>query len=171
MNNNDIARITIELNKAVKKLPFLIGNKAVKMYKQNFQEEGFFGNKWQDVRRRINSRPGADGKRKILTGRTGQLGRSIQFRVEGLKVVIFSDVPYAKMHNDGGEFTQKIGAYERTLHYKAKGSGKNRKPARVVKQKVKAHTRKIRMPRRRFIGDSPEIRKMIEQTIATALQK
>ncbi|MCQ2976332.1 MAG: phage virion morphogenesis protein, partial [Bacteroidales bacterium] len=44
---------------------------------------------------------GADGRRKILTGKTGNLGRSIKYRIEPHQVIIFSDVKYAKAHNEG----------------------------------------------------------------------
>ena len=45
--------ITVEINRAVNHdLPLIVGNKAVDMFKQNFQEEGFFGGKWKDVKRR-----------------------------------------------------------------------------------------------------------------------
>lgn len=44
---------------------------------------------------------GADGQRRILTGRTGDLGRSIRWKTEPGRAVIYSDLPYAAAHNDG----------------------------------------------------------------------
>ena len=59
----------------------IIGNTAVRMFKENFQDEGFFGQRWREVKRRQpqRSRRGSgrapvDAQRKILTG-TGDLGR------------------------------------------------------------------------------------------------
>ena len=44
---------------------------------------------------------GVMGKRKILTGRTGALGRSIRWKVEPRKAIIYSDLPYSEAHNEG----------------------------------------------------------------------
>ncbi len=98
--------ITVEINRAVNHdLPLIVGNKAVDMFKQNFQEEGFFGGKWKDVKRRTNppkrTRHPADARRKILTGRTANLGRSIRNKVQRGLAVIYSDAPYAPYHNEG----------------------------------------------------------------------
>ena len=41
-------------------------------------------------------------KRPTLTGKTGDLGNSIEYRVVGNIVQVFSDKPYAKVQNDGG---------------------------------------------------------------------
>lgn len=89
------------INKAIEELPRIIGVEAVNHFKDNFQKEGFDVPKsWQEVKRRTWGR-GADASRKILTGRTGDLGRSIQKRVEQTRVIIFSDLKYAPVHNYG----------------------------------------------------------------------
>lgn len=82
-------------------LPKKIGNLAVRMFKDNFQKEGFFGRAWQEVKRRIQGAKGAAGIRKILTGPTGNLGRSIQFIPRNGSVTIESDLPYSSAHNEG----------------------------------------------------------------------
>lgn len=82
-------------------LPKKLGNLAVRMFKENFQGEGFFGRAWKEVKRRIMGAKGAAGKRKILTGPTGNLGRSIQYTPHDGYVVVHSDLPYAEAHNEG----------------------------------------------------------------------
>lgn len=83
-------------------LPKKLGNLAVRMFKENFQKESFFGRAWQEVKRRLNPKTrGAAAHRKILTGPSGNLGRSIQFTPHDGSVVIHSDLPYASAHNDG----------------------------------------------------------------------
>lgn len=82
-------------------LPKKVGNIAVRMFKKNFQKESFFGRAWQEVKRRIQGVKGAAGKRKILTGPTGNLGRSIQFIPRDGFVTIESDLPYSEAHNEG----------------------------------------------------------------------
>lgn len=88
-------------NQLAKDLPRKIGNLAVRMFKENFQGEGFFGRAWKEVKRRIMGAKGAAGKRKILTGPTGNLGRSIQYTPHDGYVVVHSDLPYAEAHNEG----------------------------------------------------------------------
>lgn len=82
-------------------LPKKIGNLAVRMFKENFQKESFFGRAWKEVKRRLQGAKGAAGKRKILTGPTGNLGRSIQFIPRDGSVTIESDLPYSAAHNEG----------------------------------------------------------------------
>ncbi|MBR4787866.1 MAG: phage virion morphogenesis protein [Bacteroidales bacterium] len=82
-------------------LPEKIGNLAVRMFKENFQKESFFGRAWQEVKRRIQGAKGAAGKRKILAGPTGNLRRSIQFIPRDGSVTVESDLPYSSAHNEG----------------------------------------------------------------------
>lgn len=82
-------------------LPRKLGNLAVRMFKENFQKESFFGRAWQEVKRRIRGAKGAAGKRKILTGPTSNLGRSIQFTTRDGSVTVESDLPYSAAHNEG----------------------------------------------------------------------
>jgi len=58
-----------------KDAPDYAGNIAVEKFKKNFEDEGFFGNKWQEVQRRqpgtkaykaVANRHPADTQRKIL---------------------------------------------------------------------------------------------------------
>lgn len=50
---NPFAQLQIELKQAIDyDLPIIIGNEAVRLFKKNFQDEGFFGKPWQQVKRR-----------------------------------------------------------------------------------------------------------------------
>lgn len=137
-------------------IPKIIANKAVFLFKKNFQDESFFGARWKEVNRRIPHQQtyftksgkkrtrvapakGADGKRKILTGRTGNLGRSIKSVVLDFAVKIISDLPYSRAHNEGTDNA---------------GRGRN-----------------TRIPQRQFIGDSPEIRDLTQKTITEYFYK
>lgn len=82
-------------------LPKKIGNLAVRMFKDNFQKESFFGRAWKEVKRRLQGAKGAAGIRKILTGPTGNLGRSIQFIPRDGSVTVESDLSYSAAHNEG----------------------------------------------------------------------
>jgi len=91
------------------KLPQWVGNEAVIHFKKNFQNEGFGRgpSEWTEVQRRqswtrtYKYASTTDRSRKILTGKTGDLGRSIQYSVETGKAIIHSDLIYAAVHNEG----------------------------------------------------------------------
>ena len=75
-------RLSAEIERAMRDdIPRIVANRAVMMYKQNFQRQGFFGQPWQDVKRRTHPAKSQLGKasatRPILTGATGNLGRSV----------------------------------------------------------------------------------------------
>ncbi len=103
-------KLIIQLNQDTEKLrkfihhdlPIKIGKQAVDLFKENFQKEGFFGDKWKEVKRRSDPRiKGARSTRKILTGNTGDLGRSIRYTPQDAQVLIYSDLKYAAAHNEG----------------------------------------------------------------------
>jgi len=90
--------------------PELAANIAVEKFKENFENEGFFGKKWKEVQRRtpgtkahkyLSKKRPADTKRKILAGRTGNLRNSINYRTEPGKAIVYSDTTYGKYHNEG----------------------------------------------------------------------
>ncbi|MBP5365006.1 MAG: hypothetical protein J6Y82_03675 [Bacteroidales bacterium] len=65
------AAIHVEIEHALNKtIPMRVANLAVKLFKENFQKESFFGQKWPDVRRRTHppkrTKYPADRQRKIL---------------------------------------------------------------------------------------------------------
>jgi phage gpG-like protein len=125
-------------------IPHIVANKVLSAFKKNFREEGFFGKRWKDVKRRTNPTKSqankASASRAILTGSTGNLGRSLQVKEEnGLRVVIESDLPYSAAHNEG---TNSAG-----------------------------RKRNTRIPQRQFMGDHPEVRRIVKETIQKELKK
>ncbi len=134
--------------------PTIAGKTAVRLFKENFQEEGFFGEEWKEVQRRepwtrtyksLKKRHPADTKRKRLTGRTGDLGRSITSKVkkDGTVEIFTNPVkfteakePYGRVHNEGLQA--------------GRGNG-------------------FTMPKRQFMGDHPKLRKAITEEIERKL--
>ncbi len=87
-------------------LPLVIGKKAVDLFRENFRLEGFQDKnsveKWKEVNRREKRTTRASSNRKILTGDTGDLGRSIIFESNNAGVItVYSDLVYAPVHNNG----------------------------------------------------------------------
>lgn len=98
--------------------PRIAGTMAVSAFKRNFQTESFGGKKWPEVKRRIPGEPAnrhaerrhpARAARPILTGDTGDLGRSIELkRAGGGEATVWtapsafgSKEPYGAVHNEG----------------------------------------------------------------------
>ena len=116
----NIAGIKVSIEKACARILQKVANEVSLMIKDNFLNESFFGNRWKEVNRRkwhkqkfktksghtkqrtIPPVRGAAGRRRILTGSTGNLRRSIRYKIEGNTLTIYSDAIYAKIHNEGG---------------------------------------------------------------------
>lgn len=144
------ARLQLDVKQALDNdLPLICGNEAARLFRQNFQKEGFFGKKWKEVQRRqerqvsyktksgirtrtVGRAKGAAGSRSILTGNTGDLGRSIKVKRERGSTTVYSDLPYSSAHNDGGR----------------SGRGKG-----------------FKMPRRQFIGEHAELQRAIKTKV------
>ena len=65
-------------------------------FDQNFTRKAFFDKKWKDRKRQ--------GKGTLLVA-TGKLRRSIRAKTTNTAVVFSSSLPYAAIHNEGGEIT------------------------------------------------------------------
>lgn len=95
-----LAKMQIDIKDAVNSdLPKIVGNEAARLFRKNFQDEGFFGDKWKPAKR-IGTAKGAADSRKTLTD-TGDLGRSIQVKTEPGRATVYSDLPYSAVHNEG----------------------------------------------------------------------
>src|ERR1035437_9314011 len=86
--------------------PIIMGKIARDVFTENFQNEGFtdtVNESWEEVKRRLNPKTkGAAATRKILTGDTGDLGMSIEYKNAGNgEVTIVSDKVYSKAQNEG----------------------------------------------------------------------
>lgn len=135
--------------------PKIAGNIAVAYYKQNFQNEAWGREKWQEVKRRIagtvanraaEKKHPARASRKILSGDTADLGRSVTVKDAGNgKVEIWTDPdsftgkePYGRIHNEGG--------------HAGRGAG-------------------FEMPKRQFMGMNDELRLQIIEALQRKLKE
>lgn len=151
-------------------------------FDKNFERQAFFSESWQ--RRSSPTRRGGH----ILVG-TGSLRRSITTRVTDNSIRFFSTLPYASIHNEGGEIvvTERMKRYFWHKHYEATsgfgrkkdGSKRNDKRTRRLTEEAefwkwmalkKAGT-KIRIPRRQFLGASPEVEKAVTEIIEENLNE
>ena len=151
-------------------------------FDKNFERQAFFSEAW--ARRKS---PIRNEGRAILTD-TGRLRRSIQSRTTDNSIIFYTDLPHAAIHNDGGEIkvTKRMKGYFWYKYYEATGSfgrkkdgtlRKTKKNARLTTEAdfykwmaLKKEGSTIKIPRRQFLGTSPEVeqavRKIIEKNIS-----
>jgi len=171
------------------RLPRKVGIIAVNHFKQNFRDSGWLDDglhPWKRTKRQDSNSP--DAKYGPLTSRRDHLMRSIQASTAPGEVTIEDPVPYAAIHNDGGDITThpsvtaKMRKYAWHMVYslagiKGKGKLPQKLPAEAEKWKGLALTKKPKItihahiPQRQFMGDSYELRIKINSLINQSIQK
>lgn len=99
-------------------------------FDQNFTREAFFSEAW--ARRKSPLRPGGH-----LLVDTGSLRRSIRSEIKESSVVFKTDLPYAAIHNEGGEIkvTKRMKKYFWYRYYSTTGTFGRRKDGTLRKDK------------------------------------
>ena len=99
-------------------------------FDQNFERQAFFSEAWQ--RRKSPTRPGGH----ILVD-TGQLRRSIHSRTTDNAITFYSDLPYAAIHNEGGEIivTTKMKKFFWHKYYEATGAFTRKKNSTTIRRR------------------------------------
>lgn len=168
--NKDVARIIKQILKDIR----------VEMedeFKTNFERQAFFSEAWERRKSPIRN----EGRAILID--TGQLRRSISSRVTENSVIFYTDLPYAAIHNDGGEIkvTKRMKGYFWHKYYEATGSfgrkkdgtlRRTKKNARLTTEAdfykwmaLKKEGSTIKIPRRQFIGTSPEVEQAVREII------
>lgn len=162
MDNSEaiFKQVNARLRQAFKSLPVVVSNEMVNFTKERFRQQNWLSGGSQPWQKRKNKK---DSSRAILR-KSGRLARSPRAVTKGDMGGVAMDVPYAQIHNDGFNGTVNVKAHQRNKYGKTKTgtgsfnkSGSERmKTVTTVKGigDVKAHTRKVNMPRRRFVGRS-----------------
>lgn len=151
-------------------------------FDRNFERQAFFNDVW--TRRKSPPRPGGT----ILVD-TGTLRRSIRSRTTDDSITFYTDLPYAAIHNDGGEIvvTEKMKRFFWHKYYEATGSfgrkknGERRNDKRTRQLSTEADFWRfmalkragttIRIPRRRFLGTGPEVERIVREIIEDNLNE
>lgn len=171
----DISDFTKKLDAvlaAYKKLPTEVATVAVNFSKDRFRDQAWLDqtkDKWKDLKQ-PRKRKGRRSQTILVD--TGRLKRSIRkIKVSQNEIVIGSDVPYAKLQNDGGEIkkTVKVKAHQVKSHRRRAytrqrdGRTENIKAQKVKTYVVKAHARKMntKIPARRFMGQSKRLERRL----------
>lgn len=145
-------------------------------FDRNFERQGFFSEAWK--RRKSPTRPGGS----ILID-TGGLRKSIHSKSTDSSITFYSDLPYASIHNEGGEIavTDRMKRFfwakyhESTGAFGRKKNGERRNDKRTIQLSTEAEFWKhmalmkvgktIKIPRRQFLGYSPEVEKAVTEII------
>jgi len=100
---NRLSKIRLEVDRAINDvLPREVGNKAVELFRENFVKEQFFdGDRWAELKPKTVERK-RQNKNRILF-QSGDLARSFHIEPGKGSVVITSDLPYSRIHNEGLE--------------------------------------------------------------------
>jgi len=170
----NIKKIANGFEKLEKQLPTLAGGWAVAQFKRSFRRQGFIQNrtvqKWPERKRN----PGRKrrGRRAVLV-QSGRLRRSIRVTEKGrTNVNLGTDVPYARIHNEGGTINQSISITPKmrkffwAMFYKT-GDVKYKYMA-LKRGNIQ---RSIDMPKRQFMGFSKFVQDYIEKNIEKEVEE
>lgn len=145
-------------------------------FDRNFERQGFFNEAWQ--RRKSPIREGGS----ILID-SGRLRRSIKSQISNDNITFYSSLPYAETHNEGGMITvtARMKRYfwakymEATGSFGRKKNGQLRQDNRNMRLSNEAEYWKfmalmkvgktIKIPRRQFLGYSPEVEKTVRDIV------
>lgn len=176
-----------------RKLPVMVGAAAKQHFQEGFRRGGFIDStlqRWKPSAR-IGRAGGVAGKHGTLLSSRNHLMRSITYSAQPYRVTVYTDVPYAPLHNEGGtthvRVTPKMRKYAWAMFYRSmgikRGGAKKTKRGKAAKPeteqarlwKALALTRKqgftIRIPKRKFMGDSVVLRSKANAVAEEELSK
>ncbi|MCH7400114.1 phage virion morphogenesis protein [Belliella sp. DSM 107340] len=155
------------------KAPAIISKTAVEYYKDSFRRKGFDGNQWAPYSKRYKPKGGS------LMVKSSKLVNSIREAERTPNKVVISagnsKVPYARIHNEGGEIRKaaRSETFIRNRHTKGKkakafgGMGLYKKGTTAGKGLTfKAHV--IQMPKRQYMGAAIQLNQNIIARIKAA---
>lgn len=145
-------------------------------FDENFERQAFFSQAWE--RRKSPTRPGGH----ILVDE-GDLRRSIKSRTTDNSITFYSELPYASIHNEGGEIvvTERMKRFFWYKYYSATGSFGRKKNGNLRNDKRNRQLgdeadfwkamalmkvgSTIKIPKRQFLGKSPEVETAVREII------
>lgn len=166
-----------------------VGNTAKVFFVESFRKQGFDDKnvqKWKPRKRttyKTKSGKVVDDTTRAILVKTGDLRRSIirnPANRAALSIKISTDLPYAKVHNDGETINVSGRKGSGTITRSIRGSavfkdGKfTRGRAKKVTFQGKEYTTgaySIKMPKRQFMGDSYNLNEKVKAVIVKRLDK
>lgn len=152
-----------------KTMPVVAGEIAMNHFQDNFRRAGHLTggtlHPWPKTRRQQLG----DSRTPLLSERR-QLMKSIQYAPGDARVRIFTDLPYASIHNYGGPInthptvTPKMRRFAWAMYKEKGGKGPeaDKWKALALTKKKKLNIRGV-MPQRMFLNDAPEVTTAIKE--------
>ena len=163
-----------EIEQALRRtLPVKVGRIAKDHFQDGFRRGGFQDNGTQAWQRK--KRPDKYGP--LMSSRQNLYG-SIYYRPDDYRVTVGTDLPYAAIHNDGGDIvvTPRMkrffwAKYRETNGGSWKRNAKNEEAEFWKSLALKKAGAVIHIPQRRFIGESHELNDKINNKIENEINK
>lgn len=168
-------------------LPVKVGRAVRDSTRENFRKGGFYGEPWRTPLRTSIGFEGP-GYGPLLSGKN-HLMMSTEYIPEPGRVTIQNTLIYAAIHNDGGEIsvTAQMKKFFWSQYYKKGLVGGLYKEAKGKRNQQKAETlskeaefwrnmalkkvgSKVKIPKRQFIGEHPEVERIVREVINQELQ-
>lgn len=180
MQNIPLKQIEKHFKSVLLYAPGLLGNDAVNFFLDRFAQSNWIGNSVQFWQKRSTKAKRNKGRALLID--TGRLRRSIRIvRITGMAVTIGTDVPYAKAHNEGFKGVVKVKAHARNRYTREKtGTGKftkrGKERMKTVSRisgntSVSGYERRVNIPRRQFMGNSPFLEGKLKRRLQAELLK
>lgn len=176
-------------------MPIRVGNMAKRHYQDNFRKSGFVDDglhPWPKTKRQTAGGTAAANRHGPLLSARNHLFNSVRYVPGDYRVKIVNDVPYAPIHNWGGEtspaVTPKMRRFAWAMYYKTGGKPKTgtkggesaeSDQTEALSEEAQmwrglALTKKkrlhIRIPQRQFIGPSRELEERIRADVETQIE-
>lgn len=146
-----IASLPVQVRRVA---PTIIAQTATAYYRDRFRKKEWNGRPWKPAKYH-NSR----GSLMVRSGALQSTIRAVKVSPDEVIIRAGSDkVPYARIHNEGGTIKQKPTAKQRRFFW---AQSRNATGADIWKNAARAKEIHIPIPRRQFIGKSPELNKQI----------
>jgi phage gpG-like protein len=150
--------------------------------RDNFRSESFGGQKWKRRKSRDRSDRNNPGARRRLLTKTRRMERGLRAVASGTKIVLLTDVEYAKIHNEGGTIAHPGGtpyisvgnAGGRRTRIESMGEAQVtflKKDGNYPEGTKFTEPHDIPIPQRQFFGDSPELRKRLEKALIASMKR
>ena len=178
-----------------RKMPIRVGNMAKRHFQDNFRKSGFVDgglHPWPKTKRQLAGGTSAASQHKPLLSNRNHLFNAVRYVPGDYRVKIVNDVPYAPIHNWGGEtspaVTPKMRRFAWAMYYQAAGKSKKGTKGRKAAENApsgalppeaqmwhslaltKMKRLRIKIPQRQFIGQSRELEERIRADVETQVE-
>ena len=159
--------------RTLSRLPVLAAQDAVNFFQDSFRRQAWIGDTTEPWPARKSDKTRRDAGRAILV-KSGRLKRSVRkIKADWDAVIVGTSLPYAKAHNEGLNEQVQVKTHVRKVssrNTRVSTGGRRSQRTSTGIAFVSGHNRKMRMPRRQFLGESQWLNRKIERTIIRQLR-